>query len=203
MKNTFWVHNIFPTPLIHINFSKHKKFSFNFEKIKNKTNKPKNWLNEVYTSFPNISEKDKCIRNQDLKKLKKNIKEDIDVVFNELNIPTLYSMDELWYNVYNQNQSQESHSHLSELNKKNPYWSGVYYYKNCTPTIFLREDNLPLLQNFSVNMDSKLKHFYFMEYAPDVKDGDIVLFPSYLKHKTNINNNKELKVTFSFNLYLK
>ena len=51
-------------------------------------------------------------------------------------------------------------------------------------------------------MDSKLRHFYFTSWMPDIKDGDIILFPSYLNHKTNINKTNNKRITFSFNLYL-
>ena len=202
MQKNLLVYNIFPTPIIHLKLSTHNNFKFNFEDIKDKDTKPENWLDSVYTSFPNVLNNDKYIKTKDLLKIKKDIKKEIDIVFKELEIPTSYSIKEFWYNVYHKNQSQESHMHLSEINKKNPYWSGVYYYSNCEPTIFLRNDINPLLQNFNKNMDSKLKHFYFTSWMPDIKDGDIILFPSYLNHKTNINKTNNKRITFSFNLYL-
>jgi hypothetical protein len=196
------IHGIFPTPIIHFKFKDHLKHNFNFTKITQEVKKPETWVLPLHTSFPNISNKDIVINKKELNNLKKDIKKNIDIVFEEINLPKEYIISNIWYNLYTNNQGQEAHDHLSTLYDKQPYWSGIYYYKNSSPTVFYRPDKLHKFQNFQTNSESKLHFFYIDNWFPLVEDGDIVLFPSYLTHGT-LNRNQEKRITFAFNLLLK
>ena len=75
----------------------------------------------------------------------------------ELNITTKYLINEFWYNVYHKNQGQEVHTHLGPIN---PYWCGIYYNKNSSPTMFVKESGIHAVHNVPDWKDSKLDLFF-------------------------------------------
>ena len=192
---------LFPVPIIHIKFDQHHKYEFPI--IKQEDRKPKNWNIPLNTAFPNIKEDDSFISLKIANELKSDIKESIDSVFKELNITTGYRIKEFWYNIYHKNQGQEVHTHLSLVN---PYWCGIYYNKNSTPTGFVREDGLHAVHNVLEWGNSKLNSFFLDDIILPAEDGDILLFPPYLKHfvplQEKIDSDDKMRLTFSFNLFL-
>jgi len=88
----------------------------------------------------------------------------------------VFNVDSIWINKYSKNNYQGSHVHPSDF-------SFIIYYKtNKSYTVF----NSPvkkLLESFK----SKI---FGLEYEPNLKQGDIIVFPSYLEHwvKPNSNN---------------
>lgn len=197
----FVVHGLFPVPLILVKFKKHNNYKFpNFPK-KNKI--PDHWTNPLYTSFPNILENDEFIDNNTVKLLKADLKECINSVFSELEMPRNWDFYEFWYNYYYQEQGQEKHAHLSHVGQRNLYWSGIYYNSNPTPTLFHREENIFTSTSSHRDFDSsKLREFYFDSWYPYVEEGDILLFPPCLKHSVSPTNSDNMRLTFSFNITL-
>lgn len=80
----------------------------------------------------------------------------------------LFNVSGIWINQYDKKDFQASHVHASDF-------SFIIYYKiNKSHTVF----NSPvkkLLETFQ----SKI---FNIEYEPDLKQGDIIVFPSYLEH---------------------
>ena len=90
--------------------------------------------------------------------------------------PFVFKIEHIWLNKYSKKDYQASHVHASDF-------SFIIYYKtNKSYTVF----NSPvkkLLESFK----SKI---FGLEYEPNLKQGDIIVFPSYLEHwvKPNSNN---------------
>ena len=199
-KTPYKIAGIFPVPIIQIKFGQHHKYTFS--SIEQENRKPKGWRIPLNTSFPNIEKDDNFISMETANELKSDIKESIDSVFKELNITTKYLINEFWYNVYHKNQGQEVHTHLGPIN---PYWCGIFYNKNSSPSMFVKESGIHAVHNVPDWKDSKLDLFFLDNIKMPVEDGDILLFPPYLKHyvppQENIDSNDKMRLTFSFNLY--
>jgi hypothetical protein len=89
----------------------------------------------------------------------------------------VFNVNSVWVNKYNKNDYQGSHVHPSDF-------SFIIYYKvNKSHTVF----NSPVKK---ILESSSGKNFFIPSYEPNLKQGDIIVFPSYLEHwvKPNSNN---------------
>lgn len=122
----------------------------------------------------------------------------------KINLPNNVDFLNFWYNIYHNNQGKEPHWHLPSVGNQMPYWSGIYYNKNCNPTIFHRDHGSYRTHNFAGVEDSEINDCAWVEYIPNIVDGDILLFPPHLIHSVKLDSRyKELmRLTFSFNLKL-
>ena len=194
---------LFPVPLIVIKFKDHHKYDF--PEVEKKDNKPYNWVDSVNTSFPIIKDDDPIISPIVRDNLKRDLKDSIVEVFQQLNFPTNIDFPELWYNIYHDNQGQEKHDHSSHVGQTVPFWSGIYYNKNASPTEFFKcNSTITDTQKFDGYRESALASCLAKSVSPDAKDGDILLFPPYLKHsvKSKPQHKNEMRMTFSFNITL-
>jgi len=194
---------LFPVPLIVIKFKDHHKYDF--PEVEKKDKKPYNWVDSVDTSFPIIKDDDPVISPVVRDNLKRDLKDSIVEVFRKLNFPTNIDFLELWYNIYHDNQGQEKHDHSSHVGQTVPFWSGIYYNKNASPTEFFKcNSTITDTQKFDGYRESALASCLAKSVSPDVKDGDILLFPPYLKHsvKSKPQHKNEMRMTFSFNITL-
>ena len=195
---------LFPVPLIVIKFKDHHKYDF--PEVEKEDRKPFNWVDSVNTSFPIINDDDPVISPVVRDNLKSDLKDSIVEVFRQLNFPTNIDFLELWYNIYHDNQGQEKHDHSSHVGQIVPFWSGIYYNKNASPTEFFKSNSIITdTQKFDGYRESALASCLAKSVSPDVKDGDILLFPPYLKHsvKSKPQHKNEMRMTFSFNITLK
>ena len=194
---------LFPVPLIVIKFKDHHKYDF--PEVEKEDRKPFNWVDSVNTSFPSINDDDPVISPVVRDNLKSDLKDSIVEVFRQLNFPTNIDFLELWYNIYHDNQGQEKHDHSSHVGQIVPFWSGIYYNKNASPTEFFKcNSTITDTQKFDGYRESALASCLAKSVSPDVKDGDILLFPPYLKHsvKSKPQHKNEMRMTFSFNITL-
>ena len=193
----------FYVPFIKIKFSNHKKYDFP-KFIEKKDWKPNDWKVPVHTTFPNIPDNNEFISTEEKNNLKNDLIIDIKNVFSEINIPNDIYFPNFWYNIYHDNQGQEPHNHLSAVGERIAYWSGIYYYQNSSPTIFIRSDYLYKTQEFPGYQNSGLSSFFNETFYPYIEDGDIVLFPPYLEHyvESEERHKEKMRVTFSFNIGL-
>ena len=198
----YTIAGVFPVPILKIKFNHHHKYRF--PTIEKRDNKPEGWIMSLNTSYPNIEKNNDFINEKTTSELKSDIKNSIDEVFNKLNITTEYFFNEFWYNIYHKNQGQEIHNHLGVVN---PYWCGIYYNKNSTPTVFIKEGGIHDIHLPAADWhDSKLNLFFAKNNTLSVIDGSILLFPPYLKHfvpeQETIDSDNKMRLTFSFNLFL-
>lgn len=102
---------------------------------------------------------------------------------------------DFWYTIYDTGKNVEEHFH------PNCIISGVYYLKcpeNCGDIVFL--DSTYNYKNYCVNI-SPLKTFtYPRNFKVTPEEGMILLFPSWLTHKTEHNQSNEDRIMFAFNL---
>ena len=194
---------LFSTPIIITKFNEHEKYNIeSFEKI---VRKPKDWTGSVNTSFPTVEKDDPYISQEKSNEIKNSITEHLKDVFECYNMPTDINLTQFWYNAYYEGQSQELHNHLAP-NNFNPFWSGIYFAKNCFPgqlNFSRNEYSLRTQQTFDYRK-SAIADYYTDFWEASIPDGHICLFPPHLYHTVSVGkeNRDKMRLTFSFNLHI-
>ena len=192
---------LFATPLIVTKYNDHEKFKFDsFEKT---DRRPEFWTNPVNTSFPSVEKDDPYISQEKSNEIKNSITEHIQDVFECYNMPTDINLTQFWYNAYYEGQSQELHNHLAP-NNLNPFWSGIYFAKNCFDgqlNFSRNEYSLRTQQPYDWRK-SAIADYYSDFWQASIPDGYICLFPPHLDHKVTVGeeNRDKMRLSFSFNI---
>jgi predicted 2-oxoglutarate/Fe(II)-dependent dioxygenase YbiX len=112
-------------------------------------------------------------------------------------------IDNLWFNCYIDGDYQEPHNHVDSGNFIDSNFSCIHYLafnqNQHQPVIFCDPSEQLRLSGFELH-----SHHYSGEHAPDIMEGDLLMFPSYLQHyvapcKKTIDYPR---VTISFNVRL-
>ena len=150
---------------------------------------PTGWNCEVRTEYDNAFPRD---LKENYNSILKQFKEDIGLTHSPY-------IDEIWLNAYEESHFQEPHSHLPG------FFSAVHYIcfnpKVHSPTVFQNpQDDIYAFMFDDSFMDEK-KNIHLKENGQlDVVEGDLVIFPSHLKHFVKKNNTRDLRMTISFNI---
>jgi uncharacterized protein (TIGR02466 family) len=115
------------------------------------------------------------------------------------------SINQIWHNIYKKHSFQEVHSHSGQ----NSSFSFVYIAK-LDSTSKQKQSRLffinPRHDIFSLNsFDSYFSNSrnYMNNYVPDLKEGNIIIFPSHLSHGVTIHEADNLnRITISGNIQL-
>jgi uncharacterized protein (TIGR02466 family) len=178
--------SIFPTNILIVNYDKDILVEKIF--VQEKLEYSKNLLNK--------RSKNSFILNE---KILKGLKDFFQKYVNEYTKNVLYTKTELiitqsWSNINNTNESHHVHSHPNSI------LSGVFYLNTVkgTPIIFEKSYN----DNISFTSE---KHDILnaTHFAIDPVPGDLLIFPSTLKHKVLNNNTKDVRISISFNTFVK
>lgn len=108
-------------------------------------------------------------------------------------------IESIWYNVYTDGEYQEVHDHLGTPLKPS-HFSFIHFLsydkKIHRPPEF--HDPLSQIRNLSIELDrTRCGHVY----VPDVKEGDLLMFPSYLQHCVPSGKSTIYpRITISFNV---
>ena len=141
---------------------------------------PDGWLtNKLMTSFDGEPRGKEIFFGEDdtyQKILEKRYGACINSVFDA---PYKINIDEIWYNVYMNGEWQEDHDHIG-----GPYGShySCIHFLSFDPEIhepIQFRDPLMQLRNLSVELD---RNNYSHIWMPNIKEGDFIMFPSYLTH---------------------
>ena len=197
------LHKIFPIPILTFKFDNHKNYFF--DDIEYKKNVPQNWICDINSTYPEISDSDTFIDKNKKENLKNDLLEEIKKMFLDGNIPNNIAFkDNFWYNIYHDNQYQERHNHLM-LHDTTPLWSGVYYNKNPSPITFHQTSSIYKTNKFKDYENSILRDSYYDMFDLTPEEGTVIIFPPYLDHEVlsnkNLNKNK-MRLTFAFNIFL-
>jgi uncharacterized protein (TIGR02466 family) len=178
--------SIFPTNLLIVNYKKDFLIERVFVEKKLKYSK----------NIENYTSENRYILNE---KILKNFKEFIEKYINEYTKNILKTESELiitqsWSNTNDFEESHHPHSHPNSI------LSGVFYLNsvNGTPIIFekSKNDNISII---SKEYDVLNAEYFAIDPAP----GDLIIFPSTLKHKVLKNKTKETRISISFNTFVK
>ena len=109
------------------------------------------------------------------------------------------SINKIWYNVYTDGEYQEVHDHLGSLFEPS-HFSFIHFLcfdkENHKPPEF--RDPLSQLRTTSLELE---RNNCGEVYVPDVTEGDLIMFPSYLQHCVPPGKKTEYpRITISFNV---
>ena len=118
--------------------------------------------------------------------------------------PVSFSLEDMWFNYYIDGEYQEEHHHINSNPLLPPvHFSCIHYLKydekEHESTTF--HDPISALRYHSFEMDS---NYYDETWAPRIKEGDLLIFPSYLVHhvKKSKSTPDNPRITIAFNLRL-
>ena len=175
----------FPTPIyiLHNNNNDEIKSIVEeyYRKNKSKSSTPDTWNCQLFTTFGTKNFPNDCLHK-------------LTHIFNqfqrELGIYGSMTFSELWLNCYESINWQEKHIHLPSK------WSGVYY------AIFDEEQHSPThFYNPNEKLITTNPSSGNITLEPKVKEGDMIIFPSWLEHAAPLNKSSKLRATISFNFY--
>jgi hypothetical protein len=195
--------NLFATPVIQTEFDAHRKYAGEFGNWEKCDRKPESWHVPLNTSFPEVRQDDPYVPPAIVDDLKEDIMFQIKKIMLSKNMPTDLRYTAFWYNAYYDGQGQEPHNHLT-VDGKDPFWSGVYFAKNCFPGsfYFIKTEYSHRTQQSFAHQTTPLRDYYEEFYPTPFSDGNLVLFPPHLHHsvKVGATNRTEQRLTFSFNI---
>ena len=108
---------------------------------------------------------------------------------------------EIWLNFYNKGQNQEEHDHIPG------FFSACHYIKYDPEIHSPTRWRSPLIGKFlyqysdlmsEEDIDPEKKHPEY--FQPDLKEGDIIIFPCWLRHSVKAQKTNDLRITMAFNI---
>ena len=118
--------------------------------------------------------------------------------------PVTFSLEDMWFNYYIDGEYQEEHHHINSSPFHPPvHFSCIHYLKydeeEHVSTTF--HDPISTLRAHSFEMES---NYCKENWVPKVKEGDLLIFPSYLVHhvKKSKPTPDNPRITIAFNLRL-
>lgn len=165
----------------------------NLEK-ENKSHSYGSWkLCEVKSTFF----EDSILYNDTLVGYEEILEEEMKKHMNKINEKLNYVIEKMWYNVYNKNDFQEPHTHLGKCNKLS--LSCIYCVAESDAKLYFfnpRYTTHSLSGISSVfDSDNYKEHFF-----PNLKEGNIIIFPSYLYHGVSPQKSDTQRITVAFNI---
>jgi len=185
------IHSIFPTPIY-------------FTKLDRKFKKQEIKIFELYRKkfIPNIGNKTSInnyiLELKEFKELKKDINLIIQDYFNKV-IDTsnkiIPYITQSWLNYTDQNQYHHKHSHPNSL------VSGVLYINADE-----KNDRIQFFNDKHETIDIEVKDYNLFNSKSwwfPVKTGELILFPSSLKHMVDIKKGNNTRISLAFNVFIK
>ena len=198
---------LFPVSIYHSSVSDNERIKELFYPLVEKHNSkhtqaPQGWFTDkLQTSF----------EDEELKEIMGDLNTDIgkelnrqysDTVKTFFDIPFQLQINDIWYNLYENGEYQESHTHFGTYNNPNHY--ACVHFLNYDPSVHSPLCVLDPLRHIRI---SSFEYFNESDYKDDhqfldVKQGDLVMFPAYLEHEVRPGppTPGNPRVTISFNI---
>jgi hypothetical protein len=124
-----------------------------------------------------------------------------------LDKPGMAKVFDPWYNVFSYDQFQEPHAHFPNdfslvhyvLFEENEHSPTTFISPNTTAAEAQRSFRPTLFDK--INKKDPKKSFYMTNYTPlEIKQGDLIIFPSSLSHYVKQNKSDRKRITFTLNM---
>ena len=192
------IHSLFPQPVY---FSTLKR-ALTKEELKTvdeyKKKTKKNSGNKFSTDLEQFTTDSYVLKHKTLKNLKEDLTTKIKEYFNEI-VCTKDSITpyitQSWFKYTETGQFHHSHHHL------NSYLSGIFYIrakKEEDEIVFNKSNDRQLAL-----IVTKPNAFNAMSCRLSVQTGDVILFPSTLEHEVLPKKGTDLRISLSFNVFVK
>jgi len=156
------------------------------------------WNCNSWTSF---KQRDFCKEEQNI--LNDMVNKPLQDIIKHFNYSAKEFKVKGWFNAYKEFQWQEFHNHLPAI------LSGVYFisfdeethgklsFKNPIP-----QWKCSLTTNSNLDLNPSNDLLYKEEFVPQVKESDLIIFPSGLEHGVKLSKKKpsKIRITYSFNV---
>ena len=108
----------------------------------------------------------------------------------------------IWYNVYQDGEFQDEHNHTGNQNLRQQHFSCIHFLSFNSeyhdPPVFT--DPLGALRSLTPIIDESP---YEDEWQPEVKEGDLIMFPIYMPHSVHpCEKSNYPRITIAFNFTL-
>ena len=197
-------YNIFPVTIyktrIEDNDFLKEKIVSGVEKALPELDPPEDWATDnLKTSFEGEPKGKEVLVGKNNVLLKKYYSDAISEIFDKE--ITWEIVDDIWYNYYEKGSYQELHEHIADPFQK-IHFSCIHYLSYDrgihTPAEF--QDPISAIRAHSLTLD---KDFVGDFYIPQVKEGDLIMFPTYLQHRVLPQKLSDIpRITLSFNFRL-
>lgn len=128
----------------------------------------------------------------DIEPLQYEVYQHCNLFLKGLNLsPKRLKLEDSWFNFYEKDHFQYAHSHVGTLTSE-PCLSGVYFHSTNG------KDGDLVFNNVNNQYINSPLHEPFYPISP--KEGDLIIFPSYLVHHVNPNLTEHLRISISFNI---
>ena len=159
---------------------------------------PSEWITEkMHTSFDNIHLNNQVFgEDLPIEVYGPHINDFFDYPWNGM-------FQDFWFNCYIDGDWQEQHCHVSERQMMKPHLSFIHYLsfdpERHQPVTFVDPSRGVRCASFELECTK-----YDAAYRPDIQEGDLLMFPSYLEHyvKRSQPTPDYPRVTISFNMHL-
>lgn len=111
----------------------------------------------------------------------------------ELSCKDDYFLSESWFNIYNKDDFQESHYHAKSV------FSCVFFLKapnGSSPLIF----ESPLMPDMNTPNYTQKNNLNFEACKYEAKEGQLIIFRSYLRHYVPKHNLEDARITLAYNV---
>ena len=105
-----------------------------------------------------------------------------------------FTMTEAWLNKYGRGDSQEVHTHIGADNCTFSCSYFAQYALNDARFLFYDPDQTKHLGDFTKHYDGVVNTWF-----PDVQEGDIIIFPSWIHHQVEPHRSDTTRITVSAN----
>ena len=185
--------NLFPQFYYHGEVAEHKALKdILLSEMQNATlSQPSEWNCSVKSSFESDTNMSDFSWDYFYECIKPNLLE----MHQQLNGNPLAHIDmtEAWLNQYTMGDSQEVHTHIGGDDCTFSLAYFAQYAENDAKFIFYDPDQTKHLGNYS-------KHYSTVNtWFPDVREGDIIIFPSWLHHQVDVQRSDTTRITVSAN----
>ena len=148
----------------------------------------------------NYASLDTYILNQEpFKKLKKELQKHIDEYVEKIYTPekkTKLYITQSWLNYTNETEYHHAHQHPNSI------VSGVFYFDADIKFDSIQFHRLDSKRTIQI-VPREYHHFNSDSWVFEVETGDLVLFPSYLKHNVKNKKGKNTRISLAFNTFVK
>lgn len=193
MTNT-GIFDLFPIPVYKTNFS--NQFDSLVEYLKSL---PMHCDHNAYAVSPDMSVDNRLFNDNHLDSFKETIRPHVRGFMREvLAIDGEPAFTQCWVNKNRPNESTTRHMHA------NSFVSGVFYFDVGVESEIVFHKNMPLgnyIMEFDTIPSAGDRSPYAYEWAKiSVKNGDLILFPSYLEHSVPPNESEQNRWSLAFNV---
>ena len=185
---------LFPTPVVKININR----DFTKEELQFFLTKPPMWKDPKIGMSNHRSKDLYLFNNEELKDIKKFCEDELELYLKEIEGADIdhvsVRITQSWLNQTNPQEYQPLHYHL------NSYLSGVLYIK-CLPNDNINFHNR--MYGLFNNIDLKKKNTIWNRETNriGVKEGDLIIFPSWMTHFVDTNETDKERFTLAFNTF--